>query len=62
MSNFGYFKSIINTWSNSKHTPAMRRDMKEVIQQFNTTQDELLPDELLYLKPIFKEIYKEVYK
>ena len=62
MSNFGYFKSIINTWNNSKRTPAMCRDMKEVIQQFNTTQDELLPDEALYLKPIFKEIYKEVYK
>lgn len=62
MSNYGYFKSIIDIWNNSKHTPAMCKDMKEVIQQFNSTQDELLSDELLYLKPIFKEIYKEVYK
>lgn len=62
MSNFGYFKSIIDTWNNSKHTMTMARDMKKVIRQFDSVKDELLPDELAYLSPIFKEIYKEVYK
>ncbi len=63
MGNFEYFKSIIRTWeSKEKHTPSMCRDMKEVIRQFDSTQDELLPDQLAYLKPVFKEIYKEVYR
>lgn len=62
MSNSGYFKSIINTWNNFKHTPAMCRDMKEVIRQFNSVEDELLPNEVSYLKPIFNKIYIEVYK
>ena len=63
MGNFEYFKSIIRTWEGKeKHTPAMCRDMKEVIRQFNSVQDELLPDQLDYLEPVFKEIYKEVYK
>ena len=62
MSNFGYFKSIIDTWNNSKHTVTMARDMKKVIRQFESVKEELLPDELAYLAPIFKEIYREVYK
>lgn len=62
MSNFGYFKSIINTWDNSKHTPAMCRDMKEIIRQYLSVEDELLPDEVAYLKHAFNKIYKEVYK
>lgn len=63
MGNFEYFKSIIKTWEDKeKHTPTMCRDMKEVIRQFDSVQDELLPDQLAYLKPVFNEIYKEVYK
>lgn len=63
MSNYEYFKSIIRIWEDKeKHTPAMCRDMKEIIRQYLSIEDELLPDQVAYLKPVFKKIYKEVYK
>lgn len=62
MNEYNYFKSIINTWNTIKHTPKVNKEMKEVLRQFDRVKDELLPDEQLYLKPIFQKIYKEVYK
>lgn len=64
MSVKGYFESIIDTWNKqSKITPAMKKDMKVVLNQFNNTlyYGDLTEDEYGALKQQFDEIYKEVY-
>lgn len=64
MSVTGYFESIINTWYNlEKRTPTAKRDMKEVLRQFNIAvqHDEIEKDKLKELTNTFNKIYKEVY-
>lgn len=64
MSIDGYFESVINIWKHApKHTPAMKRDMKVVMEQFNTSikHDEIPEDKVNKLKSEFKDIYHEVY-
>lgn len=65
MSVKGYFESIIDTWKKQdKITPAMKKDMKVILDQFNNTlyYGELTQDEYGALKQQFDGIYKEVYK
>lgn len=65
MSVKGYFESIIDIWKKQdKITPAMKKDMKVVLEQFNNTlyYGELTQDEYGALKQQFDTIYKEVYK
>jgi formylmethanofuran dehydrogenase subunit E-like metal-binding protein len=65
MSIKGYFESIINTWnSKEKITPAMRNDMKVVLNQFNNScaYGDLTIEEYNELKKDFDKIYKEVYR
>lgn len=64
MSIKGYFESVIDTWKKqSKITPAMKKDMKVVLNQFNNTlyYGDLTEDEYGALKQQFDVIYKEVY-
>lgn len=65
MSIKGYFESVLDTWrKQSKITPAMRQDMKVVLDQFRNTlyYEELTKEEYDKLKPQFDKIHKEVYK
>lgn len=65
MSIKGYFESCLNAWHSAKKiTPAMRSDMKTVMNQFNNTlyYEELTEEEYRELHAKFHEIYKEVYK
>lgn len=65
MSYEGYFDSVIDTWySIKKKTPTLKRDMKVILQQFETSlkYDEIPKDRIEDLKKKFKEIYWEVYE
>lgn len=64
MSHEGYFDGIIETWyDKEKKTPALKRDMKIILQQFETSLqfDEIPKDRIEDLKKKFKKIYNEVY-
>ena len=64
MSHEGYFDSVIKTWySKEKKTPTLKRDMKIVLQQFETSlqYDEIPKDRIEDLKKKFKKMYHEVY-
>jgi len=64
MSYEGYFESVIKLWKEAKKkTPTMKRDMKIVMEQFETSlkYDEIPADRIEDLKRKFKEIYYEVY-
>ena len=64
MSYEGYFDSILRIWYNKeKHTPALKRDMREVLRQFETSiQYEEIPIERVKdLTVAFNKIRKEVY-
>lgn len=64
MSYDGYFEGVIRIWKEAKKkTPTMKRDMKMVLQQFDTSlqYDEIPEDKIPGLKRSFKEIYHEVY-
>ena len=64
MSYEGYFDSVINIWKNKeKKTAALKRDMKVIFQQFQTSVDcgEIPKDKVEELRRKFKEIYHEVY-
>ena len=64
MSYDGYFDSIIKIWySVEKKTPTLKRDMKVVLKQFETSlqYDEIPKDRIEDLKKKFKKIYHEVY-
>lgn len=62
MSDYGYFKSIIKIWNEKKHTPAICKDMREVLRQFESYKNELASDELDELSKCFYSIRQEVYK
>lgn len=64
MSYEGYFDSIIKIWySKKKKTLTLKRDMKVILQQFETSlqYDEIPKDRIEDLKKKFKKIYHEVY-
>lgn len=64
MSFEGYFDSVIKNWySKEKKTPTLKRDMKIILQQFETSLqlDEIPEDRIEDLKKKFKKIYYEVY-
>lgn len=64
MSYEGYFNSVIKAWySKEKKTPALKRDMKVVLQQFEISllHNEIPEDKIEDLKKQFKKIYHEVY-
>lgn len=62
MSDYGYFKSIIKIWNDKKHTPAICKDMREVLRQFDSYKNELDGNELEELTRDFRIIRQEVYK
>ena len=64
MSFEGYFDSVIKNWySKEKKTPTLKRNMKIILQQFETSlqHDEIPEDKIEDLKKKFKKIYYEVY-
>ena len=64
MSYEGYFDSVIKTWyDKEKKTPMLKRDMKIILQQFETSlqYNEIPKDRIEDLKKKFKKIYYEVY-
>ena len=64
MSYEGYFDSIIKIWyGKEKKTPTLKRDMRIIFQQFQTSVDcgEIPKDKVEELRRKFKEIYHEVY-
>lgn len=66
MSVEGYFRRCIEIWqdSNTKHTPTLKRDMKEIIRQFQQSCfcEELSKEAEEELRIKFDKIYKELYK
>ena len=64
MSYEGYFDSIIKIWyGKEKKTPTLKRDMKVILQQFETSlqNNEIPEDRIEDLKKKFKKIDYEVY-
>lgn len=67
MSIEGCFDSIIRIWydKNTKHTPTLKREMKEVLRLFQASRDffeEIPEDRVDDLTRTFNEIRKEVYE
>ena len=64
MSHEGYFDSILRIWySKEKYTPTLKRDMKEVLRQFETSiqYGEIPAERIKDLTTAFNKIRKEVY-
>ena len=64
MSITGYFEGVIREWKTQKHTPTFKKNMKEVLRQFDVSlkYNEIDEDKLGSLKYEFKLIRDEVYK
>jgi len=65
MSFEGYFDSVIKQWYTlEKRTPTLKRDMQNVIRQFQTSLEygEIEESRIADLKYKFDKISREVYK
>lgn len=64
MSYDGYFDRIIELWyAKEKCTPTIKRDMREVLHQFETSvaHEEIPKERIKDLTEKFSKIHKEVY-
>lgn len=58
-----YFLKSIELWHKIKHTPAIKKNMKEVFEQFRIVKsfEELPIDSINKIESKLKDIYNEVY-